>query len=152
MSMYRGHLVGGFVAYIMSTAAMSLVHSMFLPSLAGLIAALAGSLFPDIDIQSKGQRLFLKLLFLLILGCFLFRASIPLITLLLFSVLPIILPHRGLFHDAFFVLVLTCLAMAFVLYILPDRVDKVVPVMVFFYVGVISHLVLDKGFRKTFYQ
>ncbi len=152
MSMYRGHLVGGLAAYLMVIVAWGIYTSVFQHYFPGLLAALAGALFPDIDIRSKGQRLFLKILFLLVLLCLYLQASLPLMALLLFSVLPIVFPHRGLFHDIIFVMVLAITAAGSLMYVLPAKTEMISAVAFFFLVGVISHLVLDKGFKKTFYH
>lgn len=151
MSMYRGHLLGGLAAYLMVIVAWGVYTSVFQHYFPGLLATLAGALFPDIDIRSKGQRLFLKLLFLLVVLCLLLQASLPLMFLLMFSLLPILFPHRGLFHDIVFVGALILAASGSFLYMLPDKADMIILVAFFFFVGVISHLVLDKGFKKTFY-
>lgn len=152
MSMYRGHLLGGLAAYLMVIVVYGIYTSAFQHYFPGLLAALAGSLFPDIDIRSKGQRLFLKILFLLIVVCLYMQASVPLMVLLMFSVLPIVFPHRGLFHDLIFVGLLALTVAGSLIYVMPDSTDKICLVTFFFYVGVLSHLVLDKGFKKTFYH
>lgn len=151
MSMYRGHLVGGLAAYLLVIVGWGMYTSTFQHYFPGLIATLAGSLFPDIDIYSQGQRLFFKILFLLIVFCLFMQASLPLMLLLGFSVLPIVFPHRGLFHDAVFVAVLIVTAAGSLLYLIPHNTESILLISLFFYVGVISHLVLDKGFKKTFY-
>jgi hypothetical protein len=151
MSLYRGHLLGGLASYLLVIAVWGVYTSVFQHYMPGLIAALAGSLFPDIDISSKGQRLFLKVLFLLIVCCFLMQASLPLMLLLAFSVFPIVLPHRGLFHDLIFVGILTITIASSLIYVMPHNTEVILGVAFFFFVGVLSHLVLDKGFKKTFY-
>ena len=152
MSMYRGHLLGGLAAYLIVIVAWGIYTSVFQHYFPGLLATLAGSLFPDIDIRSKGQRLFLKILFLLVTLCLYLQASLPLLLLLFFSVLPIVFPHRGLFHDIIFVTLLAVTAAGSLLYVIPNKTEVVVASTFFFLVGVISHLVLDKGFKKTFYH
>jgi len=148
--MYRGHLVGGLASYFLLITLFSISQGFFAHNFLGCIAALAGSLFPDIDIYSKGQRLFLKVLLLLFLLCLFFRASIPVVILALFSSLPILFPHRGLFHDIFFVATLSVLAAGGLIYMLPHHTEQIVITALFFFVGVLSHLILDKGFKKTF--
>ncbi len=152
MSMYRGHLVGGLAAYLIVIVVYGIYTTVFQHYFPGLLATLAGSLFPDIDIRSKGQRLFLKILFIAIVWCLYLQASIPLMILLMFSVLPIVFPHRGLFHDIIFVGALSVTAAGSLIYTMPEKTDMIVLVTFFFLVGVISHLVLDKGFKKTFYH
>lgn len=150
MSMYRGHLVGGLASYLGLVLIISLLKINFGYYFLGLLATLAGSLFPDIDIYSQGQKLFLKILFLLLVLSLFMKASLPVIGLLCFSLFPIIIPHRGLFHDLSFILVLLSIAGASFICIMPEKIEMIVSLLLFFLVGVISHLVLDKGLKKTF--
>lgn len=152
MSMYRGHLVGGLIAYLLVIAVFSIWQNRFEHDLGGLIATLAGSLFPDIDVRSTGQSLFLKVLFLVIVLCLFLQASVPLMLLLIFSLLPLIFPHRGLFHDLFFILALTAVFAGSLIYMMPSSSRTIVTMALFFFIGVLSHLVLDKGMKKTFYR
>ncbi len=152
MSMYRGHLLGGLAAYLLVIIAYGVMHNTFVHNFQGLLATLAGSLFPDIDIRSKGQRLFLKILFLAVVLCLFLQASFPLMLLLIFSVLPIIFPHRGLFHDALFVFALAAFVAGSLIYIMPENTQTILTMMFFFFIGVLSHLILDKGMKKTFYR
>src|SRR5438309_2217826 len=58
---YKGHLVGGTVAFgLLFFALVGVVVRQPSMLIAGewLLFALAGSLFPDIDIKSKGQKYF----------------------------------------------------------------------------------------------
>ncbi len=150
MSLYRGHLVGGLISYIIVTVLASVFQNGLVFSIPGLIATLAGSLFPDIDVRSNGQNLFLKVLFLMIVLCLFLQASVPLILLLIFSVLPLIFPHRGLFHDLYFIVALVALFSGAMIYSMPSSWRTIVTIAFFFMVGVLSHLVLDKGMKKTF--
>jgi len=150
MSMYRGHLLGGLMFYVVVIALSSVWHNMLIFSLSGLIATLAGSLFPDIDISSAGQNLFLKILFLVVVLCLFLQASIPLMVLLGFSVLPLLFPHRGLFHDLYFILALVIFFSGAMIYTIPMSWRLIVTISFFFLLGVLSHLILDKGMRKTF--
>lgn len=148
--MYRGHLVGGLMSYVIVIALYSVWHNSFTLSIPGLIATLAGSLFPDIDVRSNGQNLFLKILLLVIVLCLFLQASLPLMLLLIFSVLPLVLPHRGLFHDLYFISALIAIFSGSLIYTMPSSWRMIVSMSFFFLLGVLSHLILDKGMRKTF--
>lgn len=152
MSMYRGHLVGGLVFYLIFMVICSVWQNRLIFSISGLVATLAGSLFPDIDVRSSGQNLFLKLLLLMMILCLFLQASVPLSLLLVFSFLPLIFPHRGLFHDLYFIGALLVLFSGSLIYALPSHWQTVVVLSCFFFLGVISHLVLDKGMKKTFHR
>lgn len=152
MSMYRGHLVGGLIFYLILMVICSVWQNSLFFSIPGFIATLAGSLFPDIDVRSSGQNLFLKLLLLVMILCLFLQASIPLSLLLIFSFLPLIFPHRGLFHDLYFISVFVILFSGSLVYAMPSSWRTILMIAFFFLLGVISHLMLDKGMKKTFHR
>jgi len=64
---YKGHLVGGTVAYgllFFGLVGVVVKQPSMLTAGEWLLFALAGSLFPDIDIKSKGQKYFYYVIFL----------------------------------------------------------------------------------------
>lgn len=152
MSNFKGHLVGGLVAYISAIFLLSLGHIALVHHVQWLVATLAGALFPDIDIRSKGQRLFLQILALLLIGCLFLQAYIPVIFILICGLLPLVVRHRGLFHDIGFIIALTGLVSLFFVMILPERSSTVLSTAFFFLLGTFSHLVLDKGLKKAVYK
>lgn len=152
MPNYKGHLIGGIASYLAVIFLCSLGSVPFVKHLSWGIATLAGSLFPDIDVRSTGQRLFLQVLLLLLLLCLFLQAYVPVIIVLVFSFLPLIIPHRGLFHDLSFILMVTGLLALFLISFMPASTEMIASSLFFFLLGVISHLVLDKGVRKTFYR
>ncbi len=152
MSNYRGHLIGAVAAYAAVVFMLSLSSMNVGNHLVWFLATMAGALFPDIDVRSKGQHLFLSILLLLLVGCLFLQAYIPVVMILFFSVLPVIIPHRTIFHDLGFVGVLAgCVTLALIYYV-PGKAETIVSTSLFFLLGVISHLVLDKGLKKTFYS
>lgn len=152
MSNYRGHLIGGIGAYVAAVFLLSLSTIAVSSHLVWFLATMAGALFPDIDVRSKGQHLFLSILLLLLILCLFLQAYVPVVMILFFSVLPIIIPHRSLFHDLGFVGFLSTGVALFLIYVLPDRAETILSTSLFFLLGVVSHLLLDKGFKKTFYK
>jgi hypothetical protein len=58
MANYKGHLIGGAVAYSIFLFVGRLHNMSFYTVLEWLLFSLAGALFPDIDTKSKGQKLF----------------------------------------------------------------------------------------------
>ncbi len=150
MSMFKGHIVGGLAAYGIMVLLLSL-HSMPLAHQVPWFAAtLAGALFPDIDIRSKGQRLFLKLLLLLLILCLFLQAFIPVVFILVFSLLAIVVPHRSLFHELWFILLVSSLVALFLMIFMPSHTETIFMSTLFFLAGVLSHLLLDKGVKGTF--
>ncbi len=56
---YRGHLIGGTVTYLAILQMMKSVQPSMSVVASGFVFCIVGSLFPDIDIKSKGQKLFI---------------------------------------------------------------------------------------------
>ena len=150
MSNYKGHLAGGLVAYIVAILILSLAQIGFSHQFQWFVATLAGALFPDIDIRSKGQRLFLEIMVLLLIGCLFLHAYIPIVFLLICGLLPLVVPHRGIFHDLGFILALVSLVSLFLVLVVPENTTTILSTAAFFLLGACSHLVLDVGFKKTF--
>ena len=150
MANFKGHLFGGLLFYVLASFVFSLGSVAWTTHIYWLSATLAGSLFPDIDIKSKGQRLFLKVLLLLLILCLFLQAYIPVVMILFFSLVPLIVPHRGFFHDIGFVAVLCAFVDLILIFVVPAKAKTIIVTSLFFLLGVISHLLLDKGFKGTF--
>lgn len=149
---YRGHLVGAlvvyaFIVYILGLGSMPVVNHFY-----WLVAILTGALFPDIDIYSKGQRLFLKLGLLLLIICILLKAYIPLVFVLVFSLLAVFAKHRTWFHNFEFIFTISALIAAVLIYFTPERSQLIGSTWAFFLMGALSHLVLDRGVKRTFFN
>lgn len=101
---YRGHLVGGGVAFVCTLLPASLLVSIS-PILAAewLICSLAGSLFPDIDIKSKGQKYFYYVIMIWILLLFSYGYYTQVAWSSVLSITPMLSKHRGIFHRYWFV-------------------------------------------------
>ena len=150
MPNFKGHLCGGLLFYGSAVFLLSLGKISWTQQIYWLCATLAGALFPDIDIKSKGQHLFLKIVLFLLILCLFLQAYIPVIMILFFSLMPLIIPHRGLFHDLGFVVVLCALTDLVLIFSCPTKAHTIIITSLFFMLGVTSHLVFDKGFKKTF--
>ncbi|MGC2310143.1 MAG: hypothetical protein WA432_00805 [Candidatus Babeliaceae bacterium] len=72
MPSYKGHLLGGLVVYSIALLFMATTLS-WLTKGEWLLCTLFGALFPDIDIKSKGQKLFYALL--LVIGSFFIKSD-----------------------------------------------------------------------------
>ncbi|MBA3751821.1 metal-dependent hydrolase [Candidatus Dependentiae bacterium] len=150
MPNFRGHLLGGVGAYICALFVFQHTSFSLIEHSSWLSATLAGALFPDIDIKSKGQRLYLKVLTLVLLVCLCLQAYIPLIMVLALFFSSLIMPHRGLFHDLWFISGVVIVTDLFLVVFIPQRNEEIAIVSLFFLLGVVSHLTLDKGIKKTF--
>src|SRR5882724_10040377 len=61
---YKGHLVGGAAVYVLFLCCIiGVVKPSLLMASEWLIFTLAGALFPDVDIKSKGQKYFYFVVF-----------------------------------------------------------------------------------------
>ncbi|MFO7718313.1 MAG: metal-dependent hydrolase [Thermodesulfobacteriota bacterium] len=145
---YKTHFtVGGLVGG--GAVALSIVNGWYIPAPQTallLIAVAAGAaIFPDVDTDSKGQRLYYSLL-VLVDAVLIFKEEYRWAALLgLCAMLPAVDQHRGWTHTwwAMFVVPLPLL-------LLPSLMwsPQVVPVMIPYYiaaiVGYLTHLALDR--------
>jgi len=145
---YRAHLVGGVVAYGLTLFLLrSYCGSVFLVA-EWLLFVLAGSLFPDIDTKSKGQKILYQILFIIMIILALQRKFIPMAAIGIFAIIPLVVRHRGLFHRFWFVVGLP-LAVAIVIGFYAPAYSRIIMFdVVFFTVGAVSHLFLDFIIKK----
>ncbi|MFC1870777.1 metal-dependent hydrolase [Candidatus Dependentiae bacterium] len=146
---YQTHLAGGAIVFA-ATLVCIVPYAQPTVLTAGewLLFALAGSLFPDIDIKSKGQKYFYWMILLLLLILTYTKRFIPLAIISILSTIPLISKHRGLFHRAWFVIV-GPLALWYVMSLhYPFVKTALLLDMTFFIAGALSHLWLDMGLRK----
>lgn len=147
---YKGHLVGGGLAF----GGLYVLVQPWCPStmiaIHWLCCTLAGSLFPDVDVKSKGQKygywILLAIFILLIL-----ENKLELLALLsILSLTPMLVRHRGLFHRAWFVTGMPLLLWIIVSSSHPAWAQALFFYTLFFVVGALSHLWLDFGFSRLF--
>lgn len=150
MSNYKGHLSAGFVAYnIMLYSAFLLCPSIKIAhAVEWFVCTLAGSLFPDIDIKSKGQKYFYWIIFGLLLVLAVQERADLFMVVSIGSVTPMLVRHRGLFHNLWFLILLTSSLWFFLSSQFPHISERLFADMLFFLAGIISHLWLDRGFRR----
>jgi len=150
---YKGHLLGGAAAGGILLSLLSccdVVHPTLLCGVEWLLASFLGSLFPDIDIKSKGQKVF----YWVLLGLFVYLyIGKKLMMLGLFSIIgitPMLVRHRGLFHKWWFVVLLPLLLAIVTGHYYPHYQYALLFDATFFVAGALSHLILDRGFKKAF--
>jgi hypothetical protein len=150
---YRTHLVGGICAfacgwYVVVTASGSC--PAFTMAIEWLCCALLGSLFPDIDTKSKGQKVF----YLGILSTsvtLLISGQLRVVAgLCCLAFIPLIVRHRGLFHRTWFVILLPLVCAFAASFDCSFDRGMLMTDALFFIAGALSHLILDLGLRKTF--
>ncbi len=148
---FRGHLIGGTVTYLVI---LQCIKSMALqPSViaSGFVFCLFGSLFPDIDIKSKGQKLFYSLM-LVVLCCFLYYERTDLfIGLSLLATVPLLVKHRGLFHQLWFLIFITISTGLVIGSFHANFSAWAMKNALFFLAGAISHIVLDRVMTRFKY-
>ncbi len=151
---YKGHLTGGLTAfgitYVITTATKTIMVHGIIPVVGLLICTLAGALFPDIDIKSKGQKYFYWMICISLVYLFYYKLFVPLAYVAIAATTPMLVKHRGLFHNVWFLIGgLGALSYALVLYV-PKYEQAILAHTLFFFVGALSHLWLDFGFERMF--
>ncbi len=148
MSLYKGHLAGGTVAFALYILAL-IVFFSFQPNLKVITwfgLCMLGALWPDVDTNSVGQKLFYGI-FLVIDGFFLITERYKEASLLgFFALLPIVGKHRGWTHTIWAAFVIPS-----PLLLLPiirpglnvGGLEYYLPVVI----GYLSHLILDKELK-----
>lgn len=107
MSSYKGHLFGGvlfFIPFVFVVGFFFDYHLLPLWQYAAQLAVLFGitllfALFPDVDIKSKGQKIFYWIFLLLDLALILRGLWREAAFLGLFAMTPLISKHRGWTHS-----------------------------------------------------
>lgn len=149
MPSYKGHLAGGIFAYLLAIYfVVSSYNITFANGLELLLFTLAGALFPDVDIKSKGQKLFYWIALLLALVLLLRNHTQALIILAFICIVPILVRHRGIFHRMWFVIFVPLLGAIFLCSYMPGCSRIIMFDTIFFIVGALSHLWLDLGLRR----
>lgn len=155
MASYRGHISGGVVAYGMGIVLLQKTYPSLRISYSTLllwfIATMMGSLLPDCDISSKGQKLFYGSC-LVIVGILLAARQHGVAAYgLSIACIPLLVGHRKIVHTlTFWIISMAALAYG-VCYLLGSAIiPELVPPLFFVLIGVSSHLFLDGyGLRRA---
>ena len=144
---YRGHLVGGacVFGFLFYFGVKEPVSDFTV--IEWLTLTLLGSLFPDIDTTSKGQKLFYTIL-AISLSVLALRGQWFLCGVIgILSMLPIIFRHRGFFHKWWAILSLPVIFVYVLGKYFPFLKQALWYDVYFFSAGVLSHLILDFKFK-----
>lgn len=142
MPSYKVHLVGGLATAAVVSAIVPgpYTWSAFAQWTA---CALLGSLFPDIDTKSKGQRIFYAALAVALLYALATSQHNLFLGLTALSIVPVTARHRGIFHHPWFI---TLLVLALFYFAPPWMRGRMFAWnCLFFAAGAYSHLLLDQG-------
>ncbi len=149
MPNYQTHLAGGSIAFALALVCIvPYMHPSPLTAGEWLLFALAGSLFPDIDIKSKGQKYFYWMIFILLCILTYTQRFIPLAMISILAMIPMLTKHRGLFHRAWFIIGAPMLLWYTMSVQYPPITRPLFYDICFFISGALSHLWLDMGLRK----
>lgn len=147
---YKGHLVGGAVAYGLTVYLLRSLNPTTITLIEWFICALAGALFPDVDTKSKGQKYFYSGLWIVLLGLFFFEKFKLVAIVSCCCMVPLLVTHRGLLHRTWFLIGLPA-GLAFLgCTWMPGCADLFVCNALFFIVGALSHVWLDLGLVRMF--
>ena len=146
---YKQHISFGFLCSFALLTCFSFAAFPLSSIIEWTICTLLGSLFPDIDIKSKGQFVFYALFSVLLLYMIATQKWFYVSLLSMLSFIPILSKHRGIFHNFWFIATLILMLLALVKYAYPSYYTLVYYDALFFMIGVFSNLLLDKGFLKT---
>jgi len=140
---YRAHLVGGMAVYGITLYMLRSYCGSAFVAAEWMLFALAGSLFPDIDTKSKGQKFLYQILLVILIILAIQRKFVLMAILSVTAMVPIIARHRGIFHRWWFVIGLP-LVVALIIAISAPHYTKIILFdVIFFIVGGVSHLVMD---------
>jgi hypothetical protein len=150
MPNYKGHLLGGCVAFLVAVNVIVAQKVSFFVGAEWLGFTLLGALFPDIDIKSKGQKIFYKCFFVVALFLIVNHRFFALSLLSLLAFFPLMVPHRGICHRFWFVVGVPAAVVLLCNIFFSHYFMLVFWDAVFFIVGALSHLWLDLGLKKMF--
>jgi len=150
MPNYKKHLIGGLGAYaVLLIILQRIIEPISLFSAAEwLVCSLAGSLFPDIDIKSRGQKYFYRVILLVIIFLIIQRHFSLLAMSSIMAVTPMLVRHRGIFHRLWFIILFPLTIWYIVSLSVPTISTILLFDLLFFIAGAISHLWLDFGFWR----
>jgi uncharacterized metal-binding protein len=144
---YKGHLIGGLAAFALLLYFLQNQCATTSIAMQWLGCTLAGALFPDIDVKSKGQKYF----YWIVLSALIFLFATQQLEMLaacgIISVTPMLCKHRGIFHEMWFVIALPCVVWGCASMAYPQYTESFFFFALFFVVGALSHLYLDRGIR-----
>jgi len=149
MSGYRTHVsaaAGCALVLIFITHYRGPVIAWFcLANIARFIAGILGGLFPDIDIKSKGQQLLYALVIPLLVAALLAKHVVFSIMLSALAIIPPLLPHRGITHNFWFIILGPLIGPLLVNVYCPEYTTHSLDLYLYFVIGALSHLALDYG-------
>lgn len=150
MPRYQTHLWCNTLVYMMVVTFLA-HYNLRLPAtyIELLLCSSLGTLFPDIDIKSKGQQISYVILVILLM-CLLCGKRCMIAALVgVIALLPLLVTHRSVFHRLWFITGLTAVVMFILLSLMPLYHERILVNGIFFLMGALTHLMLDGGWRMV---
>lgn len=145
---YKGHLAGGAIAFGVLFIAMYPLCPHPTSAFLWFACSCAGSLFPDIDVKSKGQH-YAYWFLLVIFSILIFLNKLRLLAFLsVLSLTPMLTKHRGFFHRISSVIGIPLISWLIIGSMKPLWIKPFFFYTFFFIAGAISHLWLDFGTQR----
>lgn len=145
---YKVHITAGVVFCLILIYVISVLIN-FCPTFlqfAGCFAcAILGSIFPDIDTTSKAQRLFFIFSSIVLLISIILQAWFIFLNFSFIAVVVMLLKHRTITHNVYFIFSLSILLIIFSALIFHGLSTGAVLSALGFAIGAFSHLLLDFG-------
>lgn len=149
MPNYKGHLIGGAVTYGLVVGALIVCLNQrvfhFEDLIIWLMMCLLGCLFPDIDIRSKGQKIFYRFLLIITIMVLLSKRFDVLALVTFAAIFPSFVSHRGMMHNIWFIVTIPFLAVVALSYYTTGIIPHAAMCYLFFVAGALSHVILDFG-------
>lgn len=149
MPNYKGHLVGALFCYVVTIFGLALTTWSFPVLMQALIFTCLGSLFPDIDTKSKGQKIFYFFGVIAVILLIMQQRYHLVACISVLGFVPLLVRHRGIFHNIWFCTLLVGGFVAVCSHIFPIHSQSILRNGLFFFLGLFSHLVLDFGLRRV---
>lgn len=147
---YKGHLAFGCGIYALLALVVYGSAVSLQALLRGLLMLCAGALFPDIDVKSKGQKIFYSLFLFALLVLIAHNQLSVVAVCSIIATVPLMSKHRGIFHNAWFIVILSAMIF-FILHAYAPYYASLFQYDIFFFVvGALSHLWLDMGLYRMF--
>lgn len=142
---YKGHIAGGVLAFCGTALVVSKLYPPSpITALQWFLLSVVGALFPDVDIKSKGQGIFYRVILLCLILLYLKKDWHLFSATAFLALIPLLVNHRGIFHKIWFVIAVP-FALAYVtIGSFPAYKTALLLDALFFASGAVSHIVLDR--------
>lgn len=107
------------------------------------LCTIAGSLFPDVDVKSKGQKYFYYFVLMILILLLINQKHTLFVCCSLVSITPMLVRHRGIFHQLRFIVATSSVLWLFLSALWPTIAYHIFCDLIFFNAGAASHIMLD---------